>query len=116
MHEFHLADNLVKTALTEAEKHNGKRISALKVRLGGNTHITSDGLEMCIQASIKGTIAEEAIIEIEVFSDIFRCTECTQNYPANNDNKTCPSCESTNVELSAGEVVYLESLQIEQSD
>ena len=115
MHEFHLADNLVKTALTEAEKHNGKRISNLKVRLGGKTHITPEGLETCIQAAAKGTLAEEAGIEIGVFSDVFRCNVCNQNYPANNDNKTCPSCESTNVELSAGEVVYLESLQIEQS-
>ncbi len=113
MHEFHIADGVVKHALQEAEKHKAKRISLIKVRLGGKTHITPEAMTTCIQASAKDTIAEGATIEIDVFSDVYRCGDCAQVFPADAEHSQCPNCGSTNVELFSGEEVYLESLELE---
>ena len=113
MHEFHIADGVVKTALAEAEKHGARRITALKLRLGGKSHITPEGMETCIEASARGTIAEGARIEIEVFENVYRCADCTLTFPAGGDSKSCPGCGSTNLDLFTGEEVYLDSLEVD---
>ena len=113
MHEFGIADGVVKHALAEAEKHNAKRVSMIKVRVGGKTHITADAMTTCIEAVAKGTIAEDAEIEIEVFSDVYRCSDCASTYPASAEQRKCPKCGSDNVEIFTGEEVYLDSLELE---
>jgi len=68
MHEFSIAQNILETALAEAEKHKGKRICTLGVTLGKASHIEPDSLEFCLEAVTKGTIAEGAQIEVEPMS------------------------------------------------
>ena len=116
MHEFHIADNIVKFALAEAEKRNGKCITLLRIKLGSNSHITPESLEMCIQASMKDTIAAEAAIDIEVFTEIVKCLDCTHSSPISDDTNICRNCGSINIEIIKEEEVYLDSLQIEQRD
>lgn len=65
MHEFSIAQGILETALTEAEKNNGKRICALRVKLGRASHIEPNSLEFCLRAVAKGTIAENARVEIK---------------------------------------------------
>lgn len=65
MHELGIAQDILKVALTEAEKHNGRRISTLHVKLGEASHIEPASLEFCLEAMARGTIAEGARIEIE---------------------------------------------------
>jgi len=64
MHEFSIAENIIKTAQTEAAKHGGKHIAGLNVRLGKADHLEAESLEFCLKAQAKGTIAENARIVI----------------------------------------------------
>ena len=116
MHEFHIADQIVKNALSEAEKHNGTCITLMRLKLGSRSHITPENLETCILAAAKGTIAEDVKLDIELFSETVKCKDCLKSSPVSNDTNTCPQCGSINVDIINGEEVYLESLQIEQAD
>jgi len=116
MHEFHIADQIVKNALSEAEKHNGTGITLMRLKLGSRSHITPESLETCILAAAKGTIAENVKLDIELFSETITCKDCLQSSPVSTDKMTCPRCSSKNVHVTNEEDVYLESLQIEQPD
>ena len=114
MHEFAIAQNLLERALAEAEKNEGKKILAVGVRLGKASHLTPDSIEFCFKAVAKGSIAEDAKVDVELLELKARCRKCGQEFLAGDDHHrlTCP-CGSTNVQVISGEEVYLENLVID---
>jgi len=65
MHEFGIAENILKTALTEAEKHQAKKISKIMVRLGQQNFLKPETLQGAFEIIAAKTIAAEARIEAE---------------------------------------------------
>jgi len=114
MHEFAIAQNILERALAEAEKNEGKKILAVGVKLGKASHITPDSLELCFKAVAKGTIAEEAKVEVEPLELKARCRKCGQEFFAGDDHHRliCP-CGSQNVQVISGEEVYLQDVTID---
>ena len=113
MHEFSIAQNILETALTEAEKHNGKRICALGVKLGRASHIEPESLEFCLKAVAKGTIAEQAKIKIKPLELTVKCRECGHIFSVQGNGLSCTSCGSENLEVLTGSEVFLESLVVD---
>ena len=66
MHSLAMAQDILRAALTEAQKHDAKRIKAIGVRIGNETFMESDSLQFCLEAAAKGTIAEGARIDIRL--------------------------------------------------
>ena len=66
MHSLSMSQSILQAALIEAEKYEGKRISAISVKIGDETFTESESLQFCLEAMAKGTIAEGARIEIEL--------------------------------------------------
>ncbi len=66
MHEWTFAQNILQTALGEAERHTAKRINLLRVKLAEAEHIEPSSLRFCFEALSKGTIAEGANLEVEI--------------------------------------------------
>jgi len=65
MHEFGIAENILKTALTEAEKHQAKKISKIMVRLGQQNFLKPETLQGAFEIIAAKTIAAEARIDVE---------------------------------------------------
>jgi len=66
MHSLSMAENILQAVLKEAEKHESKCIKAVSVRIGDEDFVESDSIQFCLEAMVKGTIAEGARIEIEL--------------------------------------------------
>ena len=113
MHGFSIAQNILETALTEAGKHNGKRVCALGVKLGKASHIEPDSLEFCLRAVARGTIAEKARIEIKPLEPTAKCRECGHTFSVQGNELFCPSCGGENLEMLTGSEVFLESLEVD---
>lgn len=68
MHDFHAADNILKTALEYANKNKLKKIDKIKIELGKfvehGQEILADNLEFNIKMLSQGTIAENCEIVI----------------------------------------------------
>ena len=92
MHELGIAQDVPKVALTEAEKHNGRGISALHVKLGEASHIEPASLEFCLEA-------------------IARCPKC--DYTFSGHSPLCPRCGGTNLEVVSGKEITLDSLELD---
>lgn len=65
MHEFGIAENILKTALAEAEKHQAKKIFKIYVRLGQLNFLKPETLQGAFEIVAAKTIAAEAKIEVE---------------------------------------------------
>ncbi len=69
MHSLAMAQSIMQAALSEAEKHEAKRIKEISVKVGEHTFMESDSLQFCLEALSKGTIAEGAQIGIELIGE-----------------------------------------------
>ncbi|MCD5396392.1 MAG: hydrogenase maturation nickel metallochaperone HypA [Candidatus Pacebacteria bacterium] len=80
MHDLHLADKILKTALEYAQKNGLKKITSIKIELGDivehGERILPENLEFNFQLLAKNTIAQNA--KLKIFStkgEIWRLLE-----------------------------------------
>jgi len=69
-HELSLMNNLVNKIQDIARAENAKKVSKVKVRLGALSHTSADHFLGHFLDGIKGTVAEDAELEIEVSDDV----------------------------------------------
>jgi len=108
-----MAQSILEAALKEAERHDGKHIKAIGVKIGDETFMESDSLQFCLEAMAKGTIAEGALIEIELVGTAARCPECALVFPVEDHLAICPGCGDTNPEMLTGEELLLVTLKLD---
>lgn len=66
MHSLAMAENILKTVISEAEIHQGKRIKTIFIKIAEENFTESDSLHFCLEEMSKGTIAEGVNVEIEL--------------------------------------------------
>ena len=113
MHDLSMAQNILEMALDQAEQYNGKRISALVVKLGKANHVKPDSLEFCLREAAKGTIAEKATMQIEALEPTTKCRDCNNAFSIQRKEKICRSCGSENLETFTDSDALLERVELE---
>ena len=111
MHSLSMAQNILQAALTEAEKHDGKRIEAISVQIGDPNFDELDSLQFCMQAAAEGTIAEGARMEIDLVGATARCSKCDCVFPVGDYPPICPSCGNRNLQMVADKELFSVSLE-----
>ena len=76
MHSLALAKDILEAALSEAIKHDGKRIKTITVEIGEEHFAESESLCLCLEAMSKGTIAEGSRIEVKLAAPTLAHEEC----------------------------------------
>lgn len=69
MHEFSLIDDLMRKIAAIAQEQSARRVVGVKVTLGALSHISPDHFREHLEAAAKGTIAQEARLDIETRAD-----------------------------------------------
>lgn len=108
MHSLAMAQDILRAAVSEAEKHNAKHVKAISVKIGDGHFAESDSLLFCLEATAKGTIAEGAQIEIDLVDTTAKCQQCALVFPVENHSPICPRCGNSNPEvLASGEPLQI---------
>ncbi len=134
MHEWALADGIVRTAIEFANMHGKDKILAIRVVLGELQDVNEEILKFAIDEIKKGTIAEDADVEFVLEEAEFRCRNCGYGWKLRdvkeNFNErikedihfipevvhaflSCPNCGSRDFEVVKGRGVYLSAIKVE---
>lgn len=70
MHEFSLLKDLLNKVKTIAKDNNSDKVIGVKVKLGALAHISPNHFREHFEQAIKGTIAEDAKLEVEALTDM----------------------------------------------
>jgi Zn finger protein HypA/HybF involved in hydrogenase expression len=65
VHEFHLVENLIENVITKAKDGNHKKVVAINVTLGKDSHIKDDNLKFLMELRCKETVADGAGINVK---------------------------------------------------
>ncbi len=113
MHELSIAENLVAIINDEATKYNATSVIKVSLHIGQLSGVVPDALRFAFEVCTKGTIAENATLEIKEIPTVGHCHGCSKEFKMHDPVVLCPYCRSTDVELVAGRDLKIESMEIE---
>ena len=110
MHELSIAGALVEIA----ERHaRGRRVLKVEVKVGHLRQVVPSALEFAFELVAKGTTLEGAELEMSVVPAAGTCRGCGADTPLPDFPLHCESCGGFDVEITRGEELLVDSLELE---
>jgi hydrogenase nickel incorporation protein HypA/HybF len=111
MHELSIADAVVRIASDHA---CGRRVTKVTLKVGHLRQVVPSALEFGFELVAHGTTVEGAELEIEDVQTAVRCRRCGGDTALREFPLQCGRCESFDVDIVAGEELFVESLELEE--
>ena len=116
MHELSLAMS-VKDIVEEAvAQHNCAEVKAVNIAVGEFSAVSIDSLEFAMEVVKKDSSFENAEIKIRSIKTVFVCDECNVESVMKDFVFKCSACGSGSVKITAGDRMYVESIEIESRE
>jgi len=116
MHEFAIAQGLLKIVECEALPYAGAKVLRIKLRVGKMSGVMPDALKFAFEVISQGGVAMDACLEIEEIPLRVRCHHCGGIFAVDVPFMICSHCQSTDVEMISGRELEIESMEIEDGN
>ena len=107
MHELSIAQSLLTIVQDESKKHGVTKVTLVHVRIGTLSAIVPDALTFAFNVISEKTVADNALLDIEVVPAKGQCQHCNIDFEVNNSFFLCPVCGEF-----ASEIIYGKELEI----
>jgi len=114
MHELSLAMSVREIVENAAEQNGSKKVNEVNIIVGEFSSVSVDALEFAMEVAKKGSVFENAKINIKSTKTILSCSECKKETVMQDYIFKCSACESTSVQIVSGDRMFVESIDIEQ--
>jgi hydrogenase nickel incorporation protein HypA/HybF len=111
MHELSLSSAILETV----ERHAaGRRVTVVSLRVGRLRQVVPDTLLFYFGIVSEGTVCDGARLELEEVPARLSCTGCGHGWDAELVHFRCPACGSGAVEVTSGQELEVESIEVEE--
>ncbi|MGH9038798.1 MAG: hydrogenase maturation nickel metallochaperone HypA [Acidimicrobiia bacterium] len=110
MHEIGLCQSVL--GVVEG-KAGGRTVTGVRLRVGALHRVGPEAFEQTFSMVAAGSLADGARVEVVVVPVQGHCRGCEQDWEANDQLPLCPECGATDVTLTGGDDLVLESLEFE---
>ena len=111
MHELSIADAIVTIASRHAA---GRKVTRVEVRVGHLRQVVPDSLTFAFELITAGTELEGAELAIEEVAATVRCGACAAETTLHEFPAHCSACGGFDVEVTGGEELLVDALEIEE--
>jgi hydrogenase nickel incorporation protein HypA/HybF len=109
MHELSLAEAIAAIA----EEHaGGRRVAKVEVKIGHLRQVVPTALTFAFELVTQGTSVDGAELEIELVPVRVTCRSCKADSRLVELPFACPSCGSVDVDVRAGDELFVEALEL----
>ncbi len=115
MHEFSIVSSLLDLVEADARRHNAKAATKVVVRIGEMSGVVAELLAEAFHVCKRGTLADQAELVVEKQEVLIRC-HCGYQGTISQRRFICPLCGVADVEVTAGEEMILQQLELEVGD
>lgn len=140
MHEWSLANGIVRTVINEMEKNKAESVKIVEISIGEISQIDIETLRYAIENISRGTPLEKSKVEIKVDSTELRCRVCGHIWNFEESRKMlepvgyegdnavhylpesisafvkCPVCHSGDIEILGGRGVRIRKIVMEVNE
>ena len=116
MHELAVTEAILDVVLKSAEKESAKRVRTVSLKIGEFSDLKAEWIQRYFDYLSRGTVAEEARIEVETTPPSFLCDSCGSSFSLSLkgvDRVRCPQCGGASCTLTGGMEYRVERLEIE---
>jgi hydrogenase nickel insertion protein HypA len=113
MHELSIALSLLEVSIKNCKDNGFSRIESIKVHIGKASGIMPEALLFAFDAEKAGTIAGEAILDIEEIPVSGHCNLCSKDFTT--DEKfvfACPHCDGTFFTINSGRELNISEMEV----
>ena len=112
MHELAIAESVVDIAVRHAR---GRRVTRVELEVGHLRQVVPAALDFAFELVARGTPVEGAELEMRVVEAAGRCRSCGADTPLPDFPLMCTSCGGFDVEVTRGEELRVESLELDEA-
>lgn len=113
MHELSIMVEALRMAEEAAQAAQAKRIVAVKLRVGRLSGVVPEAMEFAWDAVRSGTMAENAVLEIESVPAVCWCAHCQSEFESPDFFNECPKCRRGDGELRRGSELEIVNIEVE---
>ena len=113
MHELAITKGIIDIVSSEARDKDFERVLEIKLQVGEYSGLVPECIREFFPIAAKGSVAENAVLNIETLKAKFKCLDCGYEGDADRKNACCPQCRSTALKMTAGREFYVDSLKVE---
>ncbi|MBW6510283.1 MAG: hydrogenase maturation nickel metallochaperone HypA [Desulfuromonadales bacterium] len=112
MHEFSIVSSLLDLVEADVRKHHARSATRVVVRIGDMSGVVAELLAEAFHVCKRGTLAEQAELVVEKQEVLISC-HCGYKGPIKDRRFICPVCGVADIEVTAGEEMILQQLEME---
>jgi hydrogenase nickel incorporation protein HypA/HybF len=112
LHELSIIEQTLEIAFDNARQQGASRIHCLQMRIGEMSGVVPEALQFAFDAATVGTMAEDAILEIETVPVVCFCASCQSEFHPADFFSECPQCGQLSIDLRQGKEIELSALEI----
>jgi len=113
MHEMAICESLVQTLEREAAARQFSRVRTIFLELGPYSGIEVDALRFSFDVVARGTLAEEATLDIVERPATAWCMCCAKTVVRTDRYSPCPECGSYQLQASGGDQLRISQLEVD---
>jgi hydrogenase nickel incorporation protein HypA/HybF len=113
VHELSLVGSVFDILEEKAREHGAARVTKIVLKVGVMSGVVPELLESAFDTYKKGTLAEEARLEIVRVPVKLRCPDCGGETAREDTDFSCAACGSRRVEIVAGRELVVETIELE---
>lgn len=113
MHEMMLAESLLQIIEDAAQKQGFRRVRTVWLEIGQLACVEPESLRFGFEAAARGSIAEDARVEIVRVAGQGWCRNCVRDFPLAALYDACPGCGGYDVRVSGRNGIRVKELEVE---
>jgi hydrogenase nickel incorporation protein HypA/HybF len=113
VHEFAIAESLIKIATEQAAKNGAAGIFSVRVKVGKMTSVVPEALHFAFDTLSKGTLLEGAKLVIDEVPLTVSCAKCGKSSELDEPAFQCPHCSATDLKIVTGRELHVDSMEID---
>lgn len=113
MHEMAISESILGILEAEAARQNFARVKKVFLEIGPFSTIEPEALRFTFDVVTKGTLAENAAIQIDTPQASAWCLVCGETVPVRQRYDACPKCGGHQLQMTSGDEMRIKELEVE---
>ena len=113
MHELSVVQDLIKLCETNAMNQNCIKVTRVEVKVGKLSGVEPHYLQSTFDCFKEGSLCSEAQLILNIEDISVKCLDCGYIGVIEAGEFTCPKCGGRNLEITGGEDLILQRLEME---
>ena len=113
MHELGVTQSILDIALEKAKEARATKVTGINLVIGEMSSIVDDCVQFYFDLLSQDTIAHDATLSLKRIPTQVRCRHCGHSFTPDKSQWSCPQCHQWNVEIIAGQELYIDSIEVD---